>query len=104
MYAAHKHVDPRPVGTRKWMMLTPTYLPPTSQKNVHDQIILALNCYYTTSHYPLQVETHSFEGTVPLWSPLPGKTTKLFFSTLPKTLSLRCEGTEAGVNFITSLK
>ena len=26
MYAAHKHVDPRPVGTRKWMMLTPTYL------------------------------------------------------------------------------
>lgn len=26
LYAAHKHVDPRRVGTRRLMMLTPTYL------------------------------------------------------------------------------
>ena len=35
------------------------------------------------------VGTHSFEGISPLWSPLPDKAIKLFFSTLPKTLSLR---------------
>ena len=45
--------------------------------------------YYKTPHYPLQVRTHSFEGIIPLWSPLPGKAIKLFFSTSPKTLSLR---------------
>ena len=39
-------------------------------------------------HHPLQVRTHSSEGTGPLWPPLPGKAIKLFFSTSPKTLSL----------------
>ena len=45
--------------------------------------------YYKTPHCLLQVRTHSFEGINPLWSPLPGKAIKLFFSTSPKTLSLR---------------
>ena len=26
LHAAHKHVDPRPVGNRRLMMLTPNYL------------------------------------------------------------------------------
>ena len=49
----------------------------------------SLNHYYKTPHYTLQVGTHSFEGISPLWPPLPGKAIKLFFSTSPKTLSLR---------------
>ena len=61
--------------------------PPTSQKIVHKLIMPSLNHYYKTPHYPLQVETHSFEGISPLWPPLPGRAIKLFFSTSPKTLS-----------------
>ena len=33
-----------------------------------------------------QVRTHSFEGTSPLWPPLPGKAIKLSFSTSSKIL------------------
>ena len=71
------------------MMLTPTYLTTSQSENVHELITPSLNHYYKTSHYRLQVGTHSFEGISPLWPPLPGKAIKLFFSTSPKTLSLR---------------
>ena len=49
LYAAHKHVDPRMVGTRRLMMLTPTTSPRPSQENVHEPITP-----YKTPHYPLQ--------------------------------------------------
>ena len=71
-----------------WCWLPPTS-PPTNQKNVHQLIKPSLNHYYKTSHYPLEVRTHSFEGISPLWPPLPGQAVKLFFSTSPKTLSPR---------------
>ena len=75
----------------------PTYLttnqlvtsPPTNQKNVHQLITPSWNHYCKTPHYPLKVRTHSFEGISLLCPPLPGKAVKLFFSTSPKTLSLR---------------
>ena len=38
LYAAHKHVDPRLVGTRR-LMLTPNYLSTNHQKNVYKLII-----------------------------------------------------------------
>ena len=66
-----------------------SHSPPTNQKNVHELIMPSLNHSYKTSHYPLQVGTHSFEGISPPWSPLPGKAIKLFFSTSLKTLSPR---------------
>ena len=47
LYAAHKHIDSRPVGTRRLMMLTSIASPLTNQKNVHE-----LSTYPTT-HLPL---------------------------------------------------
>ena len=75
-----------PEGWWYWLPLTS---PPTNQKNVHELITPSLNHYYKNSHYPLHAGAHSFEGICPLWPPLPGKAIKLFFSTSPKTLSLR---------------
>ena len=72
-----------------WWCWLPLTSPPTNQKNVHELTMPSLNHYYKTPHYTLQVGTHSFEGISPLWPPLPGKAIKLFFSTSPKTLSLR---------------
>ena len=45
-----------------WWLWLPLNSSPTNQKNVHKLITLCLNHYYKTSHYPLQVRTHSFEG------------------------------------------
>ena len=39
----------------------------------------SLNFYNKTSHCPLKVGTHGFEGMSPLWPHLPGKAIKLFF-------------------------
>ena len=55
---------------------------------LHDRWGPSLNHYYKTSHYPLQGGTHSSEGRSPL-GPLCLAAVKLFFSTSPKTLSLR---------------
>ena len=41
MRAVRKHVDSRPVGTRKLVMLTPNYLT-TNQSNVHERITTPL--------------------------------------------------------------
>ena len=39
LYAAHKHIDPRAVGTRRLMRLTLSITsPPASQKNIHKLI------------------------------------------------------------------
>ena len=71
-------------------MLSSTYLTPNqSEKCAHKLITPSLNHYCKTSHYPLQVGTHDFEGISLLWPPLSGKTIKLFFSISPKTLSPR---------------
>ena len=39
LYIAHKHVDPRQVGTRRLMMLTSVTSLPTNQKNDHMLIV-----------------------------------------------------------------
>ena len=72
-----------------WWCRLPLTSPPANQKNVHELITPPLSHYYETSHYPLQGGTRSSEGISLLWPPLPGKAIKLFFSTLPKTLSRR---------------
>ena len=57
----------------------------TNQKNVHELITrssLSHFYWYKSPQYPLQVGTRNFEDIKPLWI-------KLFFSTSPKTLSLR---------------
>ena len=61
-------------------MLIPTYSTINQSENVHELITASFNHYYKTSHHPLQVGTHSFEGTNLLRSPLLGKTIKLFFT------------------------
>ena len=48
--AAHKHVDPRPGGTRGWWCQLPLTSPPTRQKNVHELITPLLNHSYKTPH------------------------------------------------------
>ena len=70
-------------------MLTPTYLTTNQSEECPQADHALLNHYYKTPHYPLQVWTHSFEGISLLCPPLPGKAIKLFFSTSPKTLSLK---------------
>ena len=82
-------------------MLTPAYLPTNQSGECPRADHAPLNHCYKTPHYPLQVGTHSFEGISLPWPCLLGKAVKLFFSTSPKTLSLRldliqCRGTEAG--------
>ena len=54
LYAAHKHSDPRLIGTKRSMMLIPSYLT-THQSGKCPQIdhILLLK-HYKTPHYPLQ--------------------------------------------------
>ena len=53
-------------------------------------VMPSLNHYCKTSHYPLQVGTHSFKSICLLWPPLPGKAIKLFFSTSPhKNISIQ---------------
>ena len=73
-----------------WWCQLPLTSPPTNQKKVHELTTpSSLNHYYKAPRYPLQVGTLSFESVTALWPPLPGKAIKLFFSTSPKTLSLR---------------
>ena len=96
-HAADKHVDPRLTGTIGLMMLSPICLNTKQSKECpwadHSLFGNILTHYSKTSHYPFQVRTHSFEDISPLYpTPLftfPGKAIKLFFSTSPKTLSLR---------------
>ena len=76
----------KPEGWWCWFRLTS---PPINQKNVHKLIMPCLHHYYESPHHTLQVGTCTFEGISLLWSPLPGKAIKLFFSTSPKTLSPR---------------
>ena len=87
--AAHKHVDLRPDGPEGWWCWLPLSLSTTEWKNVHELNTPSLNHDGKTPHYPLLVGTHSFEGIIPLWPPLPDKAIKLSFSTSPKTLSPR---------------
>ena len=84
MYAAHKDIDPRLVGTRRMKMLTHTYLI-TSQSE---------ECSWVDHAHlsePLLLpplgQDMQFWGHSPLCPPLPAKAIKLSFSTSPKTLS-----------------
>ena len=78
LYAAHRHVDPRPIGTRRLMMLTPDYLPTNqSEKCPRADHSLLLEHYKT--HYRLQGGTHSSEGNSLLWSPLPESNKAVLF-------------------------
>ena len=70
------------------MMLTPTMSPPIHQKNIHELIMSSLHNHCKTSHYLLQVGMHGFEDIRLLWPCLPGKVTKLLFSTPSKTLRI----------------
>ena len=86
IYLFFLHVDPRLVGLkgrRCGLLLTSS---PTHKKGVHQLITPSLNNYYKTSHCLPQVGTLGFEGINPLCPPLPGKATKLSFSTssIPK--------------------
>ena len=59
-------------------MLTPTYSPPTHQKNVQELIMPSLNnTIKLLAIFPSG--THDFEGISLLWLPLPGKAIKLFY-------------------------
>ena len=70
------------------MTLTPDYLT-TNQSEECPQVDHTLHLEYCkTLYYTLQ-GGHSFEGISLLLPFLPGKATELFFSTSPKTLSLR---------------
>ena len=61
--------------------------PTTNQNNVQEQIPpCPLNTIIPLS--TLSRRGHSFEGTSPLWSPLPSKAIKLCFSISPQILSL----------------
>ena len=99
-YASHKHVDPRPVGTWRLMMLTSTYLTtnqPIRRMSTSWSHLITIKLLTTLS----KLGHMGFEGISPLWPPLPGKAIKLFFSTSPKTLwdLTQCQGTEAGFGF-----
>ena len=73
-----------------WWCWLPLTSPPTNQKTAHEPTTPSLNHYYKTFYLttPPRLE-HSFEGISPLCPLLRGKPIKLFFSTLPKTLSPR---------------
>ena len=70
-------------------MLTPNYLITNQSEKCPAADHALLLEHDQAPYYPLLGGTHSFEGTNPLWPPLPGKAIKLFFSTSPKSLSLR---------------
>ena len=80
-----KLADPRQVGARRLLMLTPTYLTASPQKDVHELIVPSQNSSLPASRWG----THSFEGIHPMCPSLPGKALKLFFSTSPRALSWR---------------
>ena len=73
-----------------WWCWLPLTSPPTNQKPAHELTSPSLNHYCKTFYLtaPSRSE-HSFEGISPLCPLLRGKPIKLFFSTLPKTLSPR---------------
>ena len=53
LYADHKHIDPRLVGSRRWVMPTPTHLI-TNQAEESPWVDHALLLeHYKTPHYPL---------------------------------------------------
>ena len=88
--ADQKQTDPRLVGTRRLMMLTPNYFTTNqSEKCLQADNPCSLNHSYKTPYYSLQSGTHRPKGMNLLCPPLPGKAIKLFLSTSPKTLSPR---------------
>ena len=94
LYAAHKHTEPRPTGTRR---------PMTDSRLLHHQPVRRMSTSwlrplwttqsykpkYEATHYHLQVGTRSFEDISPLWPPSPSKARKLIFSMWSRTLSPR---------------
>ena len=60
-----------------WWFWFPLNSSPTNQKNVHELITACLNRYYKASHHPLQVWTHSFEGS--LMAPFAWRNNKAIF-------------------------
>ena len=66
--------------------LTPTFLITRPSEECHELIMPFLTIIIQLLTTPSR-SGHSFESISPLWPPLPGQAIKLFFSTLPKTLS-----------------
>ena len=66
---------PDQLETEDWWCWLSLASPPTNQKNVQELVKLSssLNHYRKTPHHPLQVRTHSFEGSSLLWLPLPAR-------------------------------
>ena len=54
--------DPRMVGTKKLMMLTPDYLTSNQSEECPQADYALFNHDYKVPHYPLQAGTRSFEG------------------------------------------
>ena len=77
---------PQTSWTQRSTMWTITYLITNPSEGCPPANHASLNNYYKTSHCLPQVGTLGFEGINPLCPPLPGKATKLSFSTssIPK--------------------
>ena len=76
--AAHKHTDPRLVGTKKLVMLTPSYLTTNQSEEFPWADHTLFLEHYKTLHYLFQDGSHSLE-CIPLpWSPLSGKVSYYF--------------------------
>ena len=89
-YAAHKDVDPRPVGPEGWWCRLLLTSPPPHQKNILESQSLPLWTIAMKLLTLSQVGTYAFEGLSLLSPPLPGKAIMLSFSTSPpNTLSPR---------------
>ena len=54
--------DPRPVGTKRLMMLTPDYLTSNPSEECPQADYALFNHDHKAPHYLLQVGTRSFEG------------------------------------------
>ena len=87
-YGAHNHIGPRTPEPEVGDADSPLTSRPSNQKSIRELLTPCLNHYQKTPHCPLKGE-HSFEGVILLWPPLSGKAIKLFFSMIPKTLTLR---------------
>ena len=61
-----QNIDPRLIGTRRLMMLTPHYLITNRSEECPQADHALLFEYYKISHSPIQGRSHSLEGISPL--------------------------------------
>ena len=80
---------PRPLGTRRLMMLTPTYLTTNQSEECPQADHVLLNYYCKTFHYTSRLGHTALRALARCGFSGPGKAIKLFFSTSAKTVCLR---------------